>query len=225
MKIVLGIAILLLALGVPGVNIYHHLELPSLNKYRIVESNTYNLPSLSSLGYMSHHYDITLEDQVVNSYWYEDVSKVLREAKNGDTVTFYLYGYGGREDTMYLLINQIHASKATVTMSVEAPVYSALAYLSVSGDKLEMKPYTWLMFHFSSVLNEDCNVADGQDRGVSNVEHCFAFYNTDVELGKRLLKNLGIFSDTEIQRLETGHDLYLLPEDAMTRYNNKGKNL
>src|SRR6185437_10265061 len=214
MSVVLGTAVVLLALGIPGINVYHHVELPTINKYRI-ESNYQIVPLLSK------HYDIVLEDVVRGNIWYEDVGKVLRDANYGDTITFHLAGFGGQEDSMYLLINQIHGTKAEVTMSVEAPVYSAYAYLATSGDKLVMYPYTWLMFHFSSVLNTDCTTATGTDRGVSNVEHCNAFKNTVVAMGNVLVNSNKVLTAQEKERIKTGHDVYLPSNEVMLRLDNR----
>jgi hypothetical protein len=214
--VILGTAVLLVAFGIPGVNIYHHVELPTLNKYRIISHYTYS-------PLFSKHWDITLEDEIRNAALYSDISKVLREANYGDTITFHLAGYGGAEQTTYLLINQIHGSKAEVTMSVEAPVYSAHAYLAVSGDKLVIYPYTWLMFHFSSILNDDCSKKDGADRRVSNKEHCQAFKDADIDLGNKLIDSTDILTFSEKQSIKTGHDVYLEGKEVMKRLNKDSK--
>lgn len=207
-----GIMVLLLALGIPGVNVYHHLELPTLNKYRIVMTRT---PSLSHL--FAKHIDITLEDQIRSNIWYEDVMKALREAKEGDTVTFHLSGYGGEIDSMYLLINGVRASKAIVTMSVEGSVYSADAELATAGDYLVMGKYTWLMFHSSTILNVDCSQQKGTDRGVSNVEHCQAFKDASLKEDAEFARNNPILTDTEKASIASGHDVYLSSDEVLRR--------
>lgn len=215
MKYVLAIGLLLLALSVPGVNIYHHVVLPSLNDDKIEESYKVNL----EFPFIHKHYDITLNDTIYGTDWYKNIGSVLRSANYGDTVTFHLAGYGGDEATLLLLINQVHMSKAYTTMSVESQVYSAHAYLAVSGDKLVMAPYTWLMFHFSSILSEDCSTKLGKDRGVSNVEHCQALKDTDIVLGKRLVESISILTSCEKERIEGGHDVYLISDEVMKRVN------
>lgn len=210
MKYMTLLAIVLMAFAIPGINVYHHLEIPVLNKYRIV--------SHSSFFMLNKTYDITLEDQVRSNIWYEDVIKVLREAQVGDTITFHLAGFGGQEDSMFLLINNIKASKAKVIMSVEAPVYSAYAYIATSGDELIMYPYTFLMFHFSSILNTDCTQVIGTDRGVSNIEHCQALKDKDVGLGIDLVNSNVVLTSIEKTSILSGHDVYLYKSEVESRY-------
>ena len=213
MKKIVAVGIVALILGIPGINIFHHVELPTLNKYRIVSAHNID----STYPFLHKHTDITLEDEVKSNIWYEDVSKVLRDAKEGDTITFHLMGYGGREDSLYMLINQIKNSKAIITMSVEAPVYSAHAYLAVAGDKLVMAPYTWLMFHFSSVLDVDCSKAKGLDRGVSKEEKCKQFKQVDVDLGIKMISTIDLLTAEEKSSIITGHDVYLTSDVVSQR--------
>lgn len=210
---VLAIAVVAWVLSIPGINLYHHLTLPEIDKYRII--NKYELST--TIPFVHKHTDITLQDEIGNSEFFHDVVAVLRNASYGDTITFHLIGWGGQEDTMFFLINNVRASKAYVTMSVEAPVYSAHAYLAVSGDELVMAPYTYLMFHFSSVLNMDCDSKEGTDRGVSNIEHCNAFKTTDVDTGIKLLQSISLLTLWEKVRILTGHDVYITSDEYQRR--------
>jgi len=207
------VGLFFLALSIPGINIYHHIELPVLDKYRVVTSEHFSL----KFPFLVKRYDITLETEVFSPNVYKDVAKALRDAGPGDTVVFHLSGFGGREDEMFTLINQVKNSKAPVIMSVEGPVYSAYAYLALSGNKLEMSPYTFLMFHFSSVLNMDCSKATGVDRGTPNQLHCEEFFKHDVGVGVKLLRDTPFLTVEEKAKIGHGYDVYLTPEDMKNR--------
>jgi len=98
-------------------------------------------------GTVSEHCDIDLTQEIKGAFQYRELMQKLRDAGSGDDITIHLMGYGGDAMTMIQLINTIKDSKATVTMSVEGPVYSAHTMLAMSGDKLVIKPGVMFMFH------------------------------------------------------------------------------
>lgn len=210
--IVAAVGVGLLALNIPGINIHHHLELPVLDKDRVVVSTQFTFT-----GIVSTKTDIRLEQEVWTPSLYKHISRVLDEAKTGDKIVFHLSGFGGREDTMFQLLNNIKSSKANVVMEVEAPVYSAYAYLAANGPTLIMKPYTFLMFHFSSILAADCSKEVGLDRGISKQFKCEQFKAVDIALGTRMLNNTPILTQAEKQQILNGGDVYLTSEVVNAR--------
>lgn len=207
------LAILLIALAVPGIRLYHHIEVPTINKYRIIERHEF----VPVFPFYTTIYDITLEQEIKSPLWYEDVSKVLREAKPLDHVIFHLAGYGGQVDTTLMLVNQIKESKAVVIMSVEAPVYSGHAFLALSGHKIIMAPNSFLMLHYSSILGLNCAGASGVDRGQPRKDKCYQYKGVQLKLFDRYLDSLDILYEKEKLDLKEGKDIYLFPEDIRNR--------
>jgi len=123
-----------------------------------------------------------------------------------------LSGYGGEGFTMFQLINDIKKSKAYTVMIVEAPVFSAHAYLATSGRELIMLPYSFLMFHTMSGYGKDCTLEEGTDRTVSNVEHCQALMDTMNNLDNSFISDTPILTAEEKVQIMTGHDVYITPE-------------
>lgn len=209
------IAIIALCLALPGVNFYHHLVLPTSVGSQITE---YKQFSLSSWDFISTHTDIRLGETIhAFNFPYFEIQRVLQDAKRGDTITFHLAGYGGSVEQTLLLMNNVMESKAYVTMSVEAPVYSGHAYLATSGNCIKMSPFSYLMYHSSSVLNVDCSQATGMDRGVSNVEHCVMMYLNEIIVNSAMVDSNKLLTKEEKAIIMKGHDVYLQSYDVNQR--------
>ncbi len=210
-----SIALLIIVLHLGGLNIYHHTDIPFLNsaKERVVTKNEYSL-------YYPWYYkviDITLEDEIKGPNNYKEIIRALRDADRNDIITFHLFGYGGSVESTQLIVNNIRMSKAWVHMSVEAPVYSGHAYLALSGKSLYMAPYTYLMLHYSSVLNEDCSTATGSDRGVDNKTHCEEFLKSDLYNNNKWILDLPVLYPNEKLKLLKGYDVYITSDEYNKR--------
>lgn len=215
MKTYLIIAALVLwALAIPGINIYHHLDLPKLDPYRVTSHYILKSP----FPFVHKEYEIRLENEIYSSFYYQDVQAVLQDADKGDIVLFHLHGFGGRVDTVQDLINNIHNTKAYVIMSVEAPVYSGHAYLAVNGNKLIMEKYSYLMFHYSDILNIDCNKDTGTDRGQLKSYHCQIHKNTEMYEDTAMILDMPVLTKQEKNDIFQGKDVYITADEYYKRY-------
>lgn len=87
----------------------------------------------------------TLEDE---AFQYQDVIDLLRnEATEDDEINIYLDCNGGSTSTSCVIADAIRSCKASVTVIVISRSYSAACDIALAGDMLEMRPYTFLMFH------------------------------------------------------------------------------
>jgi ATP-dependent protease ClpP protease subunit len=198
--------------GFVNINFQHNLHLPKelTNKTTIYSSRDPYYP-------LSVRYDIYLNDKIGSYYSFRDTIRTLDQAHCGDAVYFHLAGTGGNVETAWLLINHIKECKACVTMLVEAPCYSAHAYIATSGDRLVMSPYTFLMFHTTSLYGYDPSKAIGTDRTVPNTEHMKRFYDTQMyETNKMIMDNPWLTNGEKFQ-IMTGHSIYLTREDIVIR--------
>lgn len=220
MKKMMFLVLLALCFSLPGVNFYHHLSLPELDVHKITIHHTGFL-------WLNKTIDIRLNDEIKGSNSYKDVGQLLEDASSGDIIIFHLAGYGGDGQGLENLVNQLTLTKAYVIMSVEAPVYSAHAYLAVFGNELRMAPFSFLMFHTSSIYGINCSLPNplnennptGTDRTVSNQEHCQAMYDTSMKLFAYMLSQISLLTADEKQAISTGHDVYLLSGDVKQRLN------
>lgn len=215
MRALFGLALLLFILGLPTINIDHHLMLPRLDEQRL---QSHLILTTKSPVLVATQYDIRLGIEIIRAEFYKEIAAVLDNAKKGDRVTFYLTGYGGYTQTTYQLINDIKSSKAYVTMIVEAPVYSAHAYLATAGNQLIMKPLSSLMFHSSSALGYDCSKSKGKlDRGRDAYKKCQQFINNEVEMSRLMVLQNPVLTDKEKQAVNDGYDVYITALDYYER--------
>jgi len=91
--------------------------------------------------------NVYMYDVIKDQDKYITLKEKLDTAGSNDEIIFHLGGFGGDAHTYLELYNHIKTSKATVTMKVEGHVYSAHAFLAISGDKLEVGDGVYLMFH------------------------------------------------------------------------------
>lgn len=215
MKYVALLVLTALILGLPTINFQHHLNLPDIDKSRIISHHEVGFSNLFVT--VKKVTDIRLPSILQGEDRVKDIMVILAEARPGDVVNFHLAGYGGDGDAMFEIINGIHASKATVNMIVESNVYSAHAYLATQGNTLTMLPYTYMMFHTVSAYGVDCSQEQGLDRTVPNSEHCQAMLDAVMAEANLLIANIPLLTLEEQQRIATGHDVYITAADYASR--------
>lgn len=163
-------------------------------------------------------YDVYMSNSIGSTDTTIELIHLLKKTKWGDTITFHLAGYGGQVDTVAEIVNAANKSKANLVILVEGPVYSGHAYLAVLlPGKLHVDKYSYLMFHYSSILNDDCSSKKGFDRGVSEVEHCTMFRDAHTKMFNKMLDASKYLTQKEKTAILLGHDVYLHPEDIAKR--------
>lgn len=201
--------------GLINVNFQHNLHLPP--EIAMSDVITSHKEFRGVAPFYVTHTDIRMKREIKNTDTIKNICKILQEANDGDTITFHLAGFGGEADSMFLIIDNLKTTKAYVTMSVEAPVYSAHAYLALFGNNLVVARFAYLMFHSSSIIDLDCSKVEGFDRGVPNTEHCAAFKTSQLILQQRLLDDAPVLTEKEKMLILQGNDVYLFDNDVNSR--------
>ncbi len=201
--------------GLANINFQHNIHLPKeISAVEVVtQTSSYSIRHFPTVTVT----DIRLKNELKGTDSVKSIIRVLQEAQSGDTVIFHLAGMGGDVDTLFLLVNNILMTKAHVIMSVEAPVYSAHAYLALFGNELKVAPLAFLMFHTSSGVNINCAAAQGTDRGVSNVEHCQGYQKANLTLSDSMILQAPLLTQEEKLSILFGHDVYIMSDDANQR--------
>lgn len=163
--------------------------------------------------------DLRLRNSIGSTNSVRYMIKILQEAREGDIINFHIAGYGGEVETVTDLINAIKQTKAHTVMIVEAPSYSGHAYIALFGNELIMRPYSFLMYHTSSALGEDCSTKTGTDRGVSNVEHCEAALKYHMIIVNKVIGDMPVLTAEEKESMQSGHDVYITADDFYSRTN------
>lgn len=202
-----------LALGLPHINLNHYMHLPDVNKNRIVVTHSI---------FHGTTYDIRLGSELKGTQSVDDIDVVLAKATSNDKIIFHLAGVGGNVETAFELINNIKASKAEVIMIVEAPVYSAHAYLALSGDRLIMRPLSSLMLHTSSAFNHDCSKEKGIDRAQFVSETCQNFMTNHFKLVNESIASLNVITVDEMMKIAGGKDVYITATEYYKRTGTDG---
>jgi hypothetical protein len=159
-----------------------------------------------------------VESEIKTADAYTALITALQNAREGDVINIHLAGYGGDGGTMMVLISAIKASNATTVAIVEAPVYSAHAYLALSCNKLVMRPHTTLMLHNASTNDLDCDAFKGlKDRGHDESVKCRQLQQAVNYMGDGLLKEFKLLTDEERQMISDGYDLYLTADEINFR--------
>ena len=201
-------AALIATSGFVNVNIDHWTHFPT----------AYSEVVTKDRGLFSTTYHINMKNEIKDTDSVKNILKVLQTARSNDKIVFHLAGFGGQVDTVAAIINNANESKAHIETRVEAPVYSGHAFLAALLPNLHVDKYAYLMFHYSSILNQPaCALSDGWDRGVSNVEHCQMFRDAHIKMFNKMLNDCKYLTEEEKINIITGHDVYLHSDDIEKR--------
>src|ERR1043165_4122729 len=107
MKYLLGAGLLALVLSLPGVNFYHHLSLPKIDKFVIYETKVDTVKAFLGLPYKVNVY---LTEEIVDPPKYYDIVNLVLTSASNATIEFHLIGYGGQADSTTMLIDAIRRS-------------------------------------------------------------------------------------------------------------------
>ncbi len=206
MRYVIILGFVIVCLGLPTIHLQHHLNLPKLETTRIEVS--YKFAS-NAPWFLGKVYDIRMNNEIKKSDLYKDVFTVLETATKNDLIRFHLNGYGGDAQTMIVLINKVRETEATTIMYVEGDVYSAHAFLALSGNYIVMSMYSFMMFHTISIYGYDCSKVLGTDRTVSKALKCEQYLAVMVNQANQIIDSLKYLTEEEKNYIKAGGDVYL----------------
>lgn len=161
---------------------------------------------------------IELIEEYVNRYqkwtlWRDISNKVtdfqymlaaLRESNEGDVIDIDIECEGGSCDVGYKLVQHIKESKAKVNMIVSGPCFSMGSIIAISGDSLEMKDDTFLMFHTYST-------AIGKMKSGDLVNYIDHSHKREMILDEKYAKPF--LTDSEVKQMHDGKDIYIWNND------------
>lgn len=144
---------------------------------------------------------------------YIDFFRALKDARSTDEVILHINCYGGECATAFQIIDNLRATQATVTISIEGNCCSAATMIALSGDQWDVMPHCRFMVHAYSKL----------EYGKRNE------INASSEFDKKWLDNnfreiyKGFMSEEEIEKCLEGKDYYFTSEEVIERLNNYKK--
>lgn len=134
---------------------------------------------------------------------YADLLSLLQNAGSDDGIIMNISCCGGRCDIGFAIIDAIKKCKAVVDMVITYPTYSMGALIALSGDTLQLKENSFIMFH---------DYSGGQSgKGDTMIENCT---NYSKVFRERFLKVCTPFlTKAECRRVFDGKDLYINDDD------------
>lgn len=173
---------------------------------------------LTTIVHSNKVQSFNIESQINTAEESRSLINALQTADKGDVIIIHLAGYGGDGETMMVLVSAIRASSAMTIAVVEAPVYSAHAYIALACDKVLMQPYTTLMLHNGSNNNINCDEFVGlKDRGHDESVKCKQMQAAVNYMVTGLLNTFTLITPEERSLVENGYDLYLTSDEVIFR--------
>lgn len=151
-------------------------------------------------------YDVTLSENIEHPpFKYNKLCTLLRdEVDENDIVNVHISNYGGSCDSAATIVNAMKDCEGSINCIVHAPSYSAATMIALAGDTLELKPYSFLMFHnFSTTERGKGAEIKGSILNAERVIH---------SMMRSLYK--GFLSELEISNLFQDKDTYVHWDDA-----------
>lgn len=154
------------------------------------------------------HYIATINDAFEDSRQFEDLVRVLENARQGDFVEIRLTTPGGSLESVLPLLAAMDATQAQVAVHAISDVSSAGTLVLLAADDAYINPYITVMFHQPRF---------GTAGPSSSVE---ALVNHTMKSSKALLQDYykDFFSTEEIDAMLAGKDFYMDKEEFDERY-------
>lgn len=153
-------------------------------------------------------YTVYLDSHISEPSAYRDVTDILINAVEGDTIEFIINSPGGDLHTAIQLVALMEQTQAE-TVGILHDASSAAAVIFMACDVKQLHPYSGLMFHdFSMGVDEKSVNVSGSRR---NYEHV---YNKMLDKYTK-----GMLTDEERKELHCGKDMYIYSEEIAERLN------
>jgi len=190
------------------------------NKHTKISNDMY---TLQCLKLYKETCNVRLARTIGSQENYTELLQKLSSAKSEDVFNFYLSGNGGQSVSMVLISNGMRSTKAQVNVVVDGPVYSAHAFIALSGKTIDIKPGALFLFHRTSLygkVNKVCSCFVGKlDRTVDAHKKCLkvltGITTTFYKFADDLVKD--ILTVEEREEMKQGHDIVISGEDMKKR--------
>lgn len=176
----------------------------------VILNNPLRIQALPDKTVIDFYLPLTIDDDPKE---YIDFFRALKDARPTDEVVVHINCYGGECTTAFQIIDNLRATQASVTMSIEGNCCSAATMIALAGDQWNVMPHCRFMVHAYSKV----------DYGKRNE------INASNEFDKKWLDGAireiykGFMTDEEIELCLEGKDYYFTAEEVIDRLNNYKK--
>lgn len=164
---------------------------------------------------MTTFHEFYLTGRIEEADQYIAVFDMIRHATSEDVVKIYVNSPGGDLFTALQFGRAMGDSDATIIVSVEGQCCSAATIIALAADMVELSNHcVWMCHNYSSGM-----IGKGHEL------HSQAEFERDWSI--KLMKDIydGFLSESEIQRMLNGADLWMGADDVMERLNKRQKRI
>ena len=164
---------------------------------------------------MATFHEFYLTGRIEEADQYIAVFDMIRHASEEDIIKIYVNSPGGDLFTALQFGRAMGDSDATIIVSVEGQCCSAATIIALAADMVELSNHcVWMCHNYSSGM-----IGKGHEL------HSQAEFERDWSI--KLMKDIydGFLSESEIQRMLNGADLWMGADDVMERLNKRQKHM
>ena len=164
---------------------------------------------------MATFHEFYLTGRIEEADQYIAVFDMIRHASEEDIIKIYVNSPGGDLFTALQFGRAMGDSDATIIVSVEGQCCSAATIIALAADMVELSNHcVWMCHNYSSGM-----IGKGHEL------HSQAEFERDWSI--KLMKDIydGFLSESEIQRMLNGADLWMGADDVMERLNKRQKRI
>ena len=164
---------------------------------------------------MATFHEFYLTGRIEEADEYISVFDMIRHAREEDVVKIYVNSPGGDLFTALQFGRAMGDSDATIIVSVEGQCCSAATIIALAADMVELSNHcVWMCHNYSSGM-----IGKGHEL------HSQAEFERDWSI--KLMKDIydGFLSESEIQRMLNGADIWMGTDDVMERLNKRQKHM
>lgn len=164
---------------------------------------------------MATFHEFYLTGRIEEADRYIAVFDMIRHATSEDVIKIYVNSPGGDLFTALQFGRAMGDSDATIIVSVEGQCCSAATIIALAADMVELSNHcVWMCHNYSSGM-----IGKGHEL------HSQAEFERDWSI--KLMKDIydGFLSESEIQRMLNGADLWMGADDVMERLNKRQKHM
>ena len=164
---------------------------------------------------MATFHEFYLTGRIEEADQYIAVYDMIRHASEEDIIKIYVNSPGGDLFTALQFGRAMGDSDATIIVSVEGQCCSAATIIALAADMVELSNHcVWMCHNYSSGM-----IGKGHEL------HSQAEFERDWSI--KLMKDIydGFLSESEIQRMLNGADLWMGADDVMERLNKRQKHM
>lgn len=164
---------------------------------------------------MATFHEFYLTGRIEEADQYIAVFDMIRHATSEDVVKIYVNSPGGDLFTALQFGRSMGDSDATIIVSVEGQCCSAATIIALAADMVELSNHcVWMCHNYSSGM-----IGKGHEL------HSQAEFERDWSI--KLMKDIydGFLSESEIQRMLNGADIWMGTDDVMERLNKRQKHM